>query len=58
MRRVDLEADALADERRDAVELVAEQVIGPGQEHGRLGGEEVDDGLGDVGQARRPASGR
>ena len=50
-------ADALADERRDAVERVPDEVVGPGQEHGRLGGEEIDDGLGDVGQAGTPLLG-
>ena len=49
---VDLQADALGDERRDLGEQIAHQVVGPGEQAGGLGGEQIDDRLGDVGQPR------
>ena len=52
IRRVHLEPHALAHERVHGVEAIAHQVVGPGEERPRLGGEEIDGGLGDVGKAR------
>ncbi len=49
---VHLEAHPLAHERVDGVEAFAHQVVGPGEERARLRREEIDRGLGDVGEAR------
>ena len=54
---VDLVADSLADQRRDAVKLLAQQVIGPGQALARLGGEQIHDRLGGIGQSGARPSG-
>ena len=52
-----LEAQALAHEGVDGVEAFAHQVVGPGEECARLRREEIDRGLGDVGEARSPLLG-
>ena len=49
---VDFHADALAQQRRHLVEPVAHQIVGPREQRGRLGREQLDHGLGDVGQPR------
>ena len=50
---LDLAGQPRPDERRHLVEPVTEQVPGPGQRMRGLRGEQIDDGLGGVGQAAR-----
>ena len=48
---VDLGADARAHQRTHGVELRAQQVVGPRQQSGRLGGEQIHDRFGGIRQA-------